>query len=325
MEILGRSLLECGIIRFHQQRKYALDALRLLLEMDSDEDDRDEGALSLEAAQVYVFERIFNSGPGSANAGQRLVPRCMAAMQTTKTWLQKLGDKISAAQALGQSRPGNMSEEAETIEFSRVSLIQQHELLAIILSKSVEKRQADVSDFTDFMTSLRRIDKYDNLLIHLVPAIGTYMTAFGSVDGGYDLIKVRELNNKLFPTTGEPAWGLPYFQAAVRSWWLVEYSGFYLDDPPEAAIPPNTDLDEGRHDAPVGCLQMLTHEQRTVKEPRCSKTRSRKALLTFCFRSLATRAPRTGTTPFELGCTDGFNGSRLPWAPIWFSSPTSSA
>lgn len=163
MAVLGRSLLECGIIRFHQQRKYALDALRLLLEMDSDDGDREDGR-SLEAVQVYVFERLFNTGAGTAGPGKRLVPRCVAAMQVIKTWLQNLNDKITAAQALGQTGTGPLSEEAETIEYSRVSLIQQHELLAVILCRSVEKRQADVSDFTSFITTLRRVDKYDNLL-----------------------------------------------------------------------------------------------------------------------------------------------------------------
>jgi nuclear pore complex protein Nup205 len=169
--ILGRSLLECAIIRFHQQRKYALDALRLLLELDSgddengdDDDDRDGEPISLEAIQVYLFERIFNAAPGTAGPGQRLVPRCMASMQAIKTWLQNLNDKITAAQTLGQSGAGPLSEEAETIEYSRVSLIQEHELLAVILCRSVGKQQAVVSDFTDFISNLRRVDRYDNLL-----------------------------------------------------------------------------------------------------------------------------------------------------------------
>lgn len=170
--ILGRSLLECAIIRFHQQRKYALDALRLLLELDSgddengddDDDDRDGEPISLEAIHVYVFERIFNAAPDTAGRGQRLVPRCMASMQAIKTWLQNLNDKITAAQTLGQTGGGPLSEEAETIEYSRVSLIQEHELLAVILCRSVGKQQAVVSDFTDFISNLRRVDKYDNLL-----------------------------------------------------------------------------------------------------------------------------------------------------------------
>lgn len=83
-------------------------------------------------------------------------------------------------------------------------------------------------------------------LVHLIPSIGAYISVFGSAEGGYDLIKARELNGKLFPSDGD-SWALSYLQAAVRGWWLAEYSGFYLDDPPEAAIPPNTDLDEGMY------------------------------------------------------------------------------
>lgn len=77
-----------------------------------------------------------------------------------------------------------------------------------------------------------------------MPVIGSYISVFGSEEGGYDLIQVRELHSKIFPASDDSTWPLPQLQAAFRAWWLAEYSGFYLDDPPEAAIPPNTDLDE---------------------------------------------------------------------------------
>lgn len=80
----------------------------------------------------------------------------------------------------------------------------------------------------------------------MMPTIGAYISVFGSAEGGYDLIKARELHGKLFPAE-QPAWPLSQLQAAFRAWWLAEYSGFYVDDPPEAAIPPNTDLDEGKY------------------------------------------------------------------------------
>ena len=239
MTTLGRSLLECGIIRFHQQRKYALDALRLLLEMDSEEDDVFDEAIPMEAIQVFVSQRVLSA---SGDRSERIVPRCMRVMHATRQWTAKLGDKIAAAKTLGQN--GAMSEEAETIEYQRVSLVQQHEVLGVILARCIEKRQADVTNFEGFMSVLRKAERYDNLLVHLMPATGAYMTVFGSVDGGCDLIQVRELNNKLFPASGEQSWALPFLQAAVRAWWLAVYSGFYLDDPPEAAIPPGTDLDE---------------------------------------------------------------------------------
>ncbi|KJZ72867.1 hypothetical protein HIM_07811 [Hirsutella minnesotensis 3608] len=238
--VLGRSLLECGIIRFHQQRKYLLDALRLLLEFHSaEEDDNDSNAL--EAIRIFVATRLLQSQP---NAVKRHIPKCMSAMARIKILLQRLGDKIAAAQTLSIGPTVGLSEEMETIEFSRLSLIQQHELLGVILCRFIEKRQADISDFLDFVSTLKKVDKYDSLLLHLVPAVGAYISIFGSTEGGYDLIKVRELNNKLLPPADDSTWPLPQLHAAFRAWWLAEYSGFYLDDPPESAIPPNTDLDE---------------------------------------------------------------------------------
>ncbi|KAG5979876.1 hypothetical protein E4U55_004664 [Claviceps digitariae] len=205
--VLGRSLLECSIIRFHQQRKYVLDILRLLLDLDRIVEDNEDSS-SLETIKMFVAASLFQPGP---SAKKRYVPRCMAAMSKVKSWLQKLADKIAAAQALSSAKPGQLSGDMETVEFSRISLIQQHELL-------------DTA--------------------HLIPAMGAYVSLFGSEEGGHDLIKVRELHNKLFPAGDDSTWPLPHLHAAFRAWWLAEYSGFYLDDPPEAAIPAGTDLDE---------------------------------------------------------------------------------
>lgn len=77
-----------------------------------------------------------------------------------------------------------------------------------------------------------------------MPALGAYISVFGSTEGDHDLIKARERNAKLFPAD-EASWPLQPLHAAVRAWWLSEYSGLYLDDPPESAMPPNTDLDAG--------------------------------------------------------------------------------
>jgi nuclear pore complex protein Nup205 len=176
-QVLGRSLLECAIIRFHQQRRYALDVVRILLELDSAEDtigiaggsndkqngSEDEG-FSLEPIQVYVAERIFTSPTKQGDGRQRMLSHFLPAMTDIKSWLQKLGDKIAAAQTLGQTGPGGLTEEAETIEFSRVSLIQQHELLGVIMCELVTKRQATVKDFEGFMEYLRKLDRYDHLL-----------------------------------------------------------------------------------------------------------------------------------------------------------------
>lgn len=37
----------------------------------------------------------------------------------------------------------------------------------------------------------------------------------------------RNLNERIFPQTDQSQWQLVYVHAAVRSWWLAEYSCWY--------------------------------------------------------------------------------------------------
>ena len=79
-------------------------------------------------------------------------------------WLQKLSDRLTTAAVVSQANTTSAPEVQEMVEFSRVSLVQQHELLAVILCSAVEKRMADVQDFEEFLTLLKRLDRYDHLL-----------------------------------------------------------------------------------------------------------------------------------------------------------------
>lgn len=174
--VIGRSLLECGLIRVHQQRKYVLDCVRLMLEIDGLDDDEIEPEI-LNGVQTYLAAAVFQNLPGeTASSQKRLLPKCMSAMQDVRGWLQKIADKMTAAAVLINGQGGQMPEEMETIEFSRVSLFQQHELLAIILCRTIEKREADISDFKNFLQNLKNVDKYDVLL-------GTYQSTRLWFDG----------------------------------------------------------------------------------------------------------------------------------------------
>ncbi|OLN81622.1 Nucleoporin NUP192 [Colletotrichum chlorophyti] len=228
--VIGRSLLECALIRVHQQRKYVLDCIRLMLEIDGlDEEELDPEILN--AVQMYLAATVFQNLPGeTASSRKRLLPRCMSAMQDVRTWLQRIADKLIAAAVLINGRGGHVPEEMETIEFSRVSLFQQHELLAIILCRTIEKREAEVADFKTFLQQLKNADKYDVLLAHLFPALGAYITLYGSTEGASSLSMARELHPLICPQADENPWRLVYLQAAVKAWWLSEYSGWYLDD-----------------------------------------------------------------------------------------------
>ncbi len=101
---LGRSLLECGIIRFHQQRKYLLDCMRLCINVaDEDADPQDQDWQT--GLADYAARNIFGAAaPGEAAAApdKKFVPRCMAAMQDARLWLQKWADRVAVA---GSMRP----------------------------------------------------------------------------------------------------------------------------------------------------------------------------------------------------------------------------
>jgi nuclear pore complex protein Nup205 len=122
--------------------------------MEQLDDQFDEPGF-LEAVKTYMEERLFSST-------DRLATRCLRSMGGIKVWLSRISDKIAAAHTLGQSI--STSAELETIEYTRLSLLQQHEALAVILCRAVEQRQAEVDDFKKLMELLKKADRYDSLL-----------------------------------------------------------------------------------------------------------------------------------------------------------------
>jgi nuclear pore complex protein Nup205 len=154
LRTLGRPLLECGVIRFHQQRKYLLDCMRICIEIASGDDE------ALDSLQgvfgTFVTENIYNGGTD-------IVSRCMASMQDVKNWLQKLADRVTTANVVYAGAPPRLPNH-DLVEFARVSLVQQHELLALIMASAIDKRHAKAADFQNLLKILQKVDRYDQLL-----------------------------------------------------------------------------------------------------------------------------------------------------------------
>lgn len=157
---LGRSRQESAIIRFHQQRLYLLSCMRLLLEITKRDDEDNDGDEVLQLSEYVDVNILRGNAQGSAPTGTvtRFVPACLAAMRDIKGWLGKLAERAAGASIIGYNAE---SQNLETHEFQRVSLVQQHELLSIILCFAVERRKATEEDFSEFVIALRRADKYD--------------------------------------------------------------------------------------------------------------------------------------------------------------------
>jgi nuclear pore complex protein Nup205 len=155
-EVLGRSLLESSIIRFHQTRKYILVSFRLVL----------QASIDLNLPEVIrdalqdVVSRVLQPREGSDD-GPSFITKCLQNMREMKSMLQGLTDRINGASVLGQVQ---RSEFLETIEYQRASLVQQHESLGTIVHYLVKANYATPKDFEQILDVLKRADKYDNFL-----------------------------------------------------------------------------------------------------------------------------------------------------------------
>lgn len=169
-ESQSRPLWDCGVIRFHQERRFLLDCMRLCIEI-SDDEELDEALR--DAFGAAVEDKIFGvprAGPTNSGApSKRIVQRCMEAMQNVKAMLHNIVERAAARNLLEQVNLMKAPEGQETFEFSKSSLVEQHECLSVILHAAVEKRQADVNDFKQFLESLKQIEKYDQFLGKLGP------------------------------------------------------------------------------------------------------------------------------------------------------------
>lgn len=174
VETQSRPLWECAIIRFHQERKYLLDCMRLMVEIASDE-DLDPGLQ--DGFGLIAQEKVFGIPPPGSGApanGKKAVARIMEALQNVRTMVQGMAEKATARSLLQNAALVGAPENQETLDFSRSSLVEQHECLAAILHAAVEKRHVTVNDFQDFLKTLKRVDRYDHflsMLYHPLPHI----------------------------------------------------------------------------------------------------------------------------------------------------------
>jgi nuclear pore complex protein Nup205 len=152
-EIPGNSLLERGLIRFHLQREYLLNCMRLMIQLSRDDGLDDDMRAGFEEIVDTTVYRL--GGPGQqVPDDQKIVPRCFAAMNDIRLWLKRTAEKLAARRA----------ENTEAIEFSRKALVTQHEILAVILSAAVEKGHVKPAEFAEFINILKRVQAYDQLL-----------------------------------------------------------------------------------------------------------------------------------------------------------------
>lgn len=89
------------------------------------------------------------------------VQKCLLSMGDIKTWLQNLADKLNGASVLGQAQQPDF---LEAVQFQQTSLVMQHESLGLIMFFLVKLNYSVMADFDLVLDTLKRADRYDNLL-----------------------------------------------------------------------------------------------------------------------------------------------------------------
>lgn len=78
-----------------------------------------------------------------------------------------------------------------------------------------------------------------------MPVLGAYITVFGSTEGTASVEQARSINAIICQQLETAAGTLPFLDAAIKCWWIAEYSGWYMEGAAGSGLA-NIDLDEGK-------------------------------------------------------------------------------
>ena len=232
---LDRSKAASAIIYFHERRLYLLECMRLLLRQSHDL----EGTESVRDIARQLVRLILENQDGPARNGSLYTQKCLNAMVEIEKWLQSLGERHQGNIALGQTA---RTEYTEILEFQQSSLAEQHESLGAIVTYLIKAGHTGVEDFHKLLDYLPKLDRWNSIAVHYVPMITAFTSQFGSPDGGGVLREARMLNSKILDYKDKTPWILRNLQAAMITWWLSEYSGWYIE-PPTGSPVHNVDLE----------------------------------------------------------------------------------
>ncbi|KAI9801155.1 MAG: hypothetical protein M1825_003429 [Sarcosagium campestre] len=238
-ETLDRSILQTAVIRYHERREYLLECVRLIF-LHAADDDAEDGFTGVFKGMA---DAITNTGATGNAHSERIFPQqCHSAMSSIEKWLQDLRDKIQAASISGEANDPSFT---ELMDMQQKSLTRQHESLGAILCHLVQTHHTTLQQFHDLLSETKRFDRYDSLLVHYIPALGSYIAEYGAHSPD-----TRPIHDKFVTAQDSEAWKLADFQAAATTWWLSEYSERFQDviDQPPSADTHRADVesDEGR-------------------------------------------------------------------------------
>lgn len=223
--LLGRSQLESAVIRFHRRRICLLDCFRILLEQSLGSGSGTGSDTGTDVSEREQLQQLIGVVLNAPQGSSQFIRKCLSAMANCKTWLQNLTDKVNSASVLGQSQTQEFS---EIIQYERLSLVRQHELLGVTICHMIKANHSSLTDLEYVLCIIKKVDKYDNLLVHYFPALGALIQVWiHSAGSPLTLDQIQPLHDKYFASKDDQSWPLHYVHAAVSTLWLSEYIAWY--------------------------------------------------------------------------------------------------
>ncbi|KAL4957716.1 nucleoporin Nup186/Nup192/Nup205 [Aspergillus filifer] len=231
---LDRPPVIAAIITFHQRRSFLLESLRLIFQ-ESFEVERDSTQEMMQEMLAHVVE----IKDGQLRNASLYTRKCLKSMEDIEKWLLLLGEQIQKASLVGQAEDHDVM---EAIEHQRNSLLQQHESLGAVLCYLFKGPYTSPEDLRILVKHLRKLDRFDGVLVHYIPSIISAFVQHGSPERSGNYTEARSLNTAIVSTKDGQNWAHQQFHSAVVALWLAVYSGWDYDGPPSA--PPGADLEK---------------------------------------------------------------------------------
>lgn len=226
--LLDRKPLIAAIMLFHERRQFLLECLRLIL-CESLEVEREVTQELMQEVMAHVLE-IKDRPLRNASLFTR---KCMDSMVDIEKWLLLLAEQTQKATVVGDAED---LDTMEAIDFQRLSLLQQHESLGAILCYLFKGPYTSSEELRHLLNRLRKLDRFDGLLVHYIPSVIASFVQHGSPEGSGSLKEARSLHTALTSTREGQSWTLLTFHAAIIALWLATYSGWYFDLGPSSPL-----------------------------------------------------------------------------------------
>jgi nuclear pore complex protein Nup205 len=225
---LDRTPLITAIMQFHERRHFLLECLRLIL-LESYNGEREE----IQELMQNTVAHILETKTGTFRNASLFARKCLASMEEMEKWLSLLAEQVQKASIVGQAEDMDVM---EAIDYQRSSLNQQHESLGAILCYLFKGNFTTSEDLRLLIDRLRKLERFDILLVHYIPATVASLVQYGSPEGSGSQREARSLHFAITSSKDNHMWNLGAFHAAVIAWWLSVYSGWFFDTGPTSPL-----------------------------------------------------------------------------------------